>query len=442
MPGNCGQELRPRIAEGHEAAGRRVLPRAAPTNGASALRHGTVLTVATLILALGAAGIPRFAAAQAPAGGPGGAAMGSAEVGVMTLHPGAVPVNVELAGRVVASQEAEVRPQVGGIVKAINFNAGAEVTAGDVLYELDDASYQAALAVAKAAVERAEAGVTSAQSKFDRYSKLGENVSASDLEDARIALVQAKADAASATASQRAAELNVNLTRVLAPISGLISRSSVTQGALVTAAQTTALATVRLLDPAYVDLVDTSANLLKIRAEFEAGKLQGGGPEAGGPTVDLTLEDGSAYGETGRLTVTDVVVSETTGTFSMRATFPNPRRVLLPGMFVRATVHLGNDPAAFLVPQRAVTFNSAGQATTLVVEDGKAAARTLTTNGSAGNNWVVTAGLRDGDQVIVDGLQKVSAGSAVTPLEVTLDEDGVVHQTIGAATPTATPAGN
>lgn len=375
------------------------------------------------------------ASAQIPSG-----QTASIEVGVVTVHAKAVPISVELAGRVVASQEAEVRPQVGGIIKAIDFKAGAEVDAGDVLYEIDDASYRAEVAIAEAALQKANASVTSAQSKYDRYNKLGENVAASDLEDARIALIQAKADAASATASLQAAQLNLDLTKVVAPISGLISESSLTQGALVTAAQTTALATIRLLDPVYVDLVDTSANLLKIRAQHEAGNLQGGtGTTPGAPTVHLTLEDATTYSETGQLTLADVVVSESTGTFSLRATFPNPHRVLLPGMFVRATVDLGSDPHAFLVPQRAVTFNDAGEPTAFVVENGEAVTRVLTTNGSRDNAWLVTDGISDGDQVIVDGLQKISDGSQVTPLKVTLDDNGVVQQVTGAA---SAPTGN
>jgi membrane fusion protein (multidrug efflux system) len=369
-------------------------------------------------------------AAQAQSGPPG--APGPVEVGVVTMHAQSVPFTVALTGRVTASQEAEVRPQVGGVIKAINFREGSQVKAGDVLYEIDDASYKASVAVAQAAVEKANAAVSSAQAKYDRYVKLGSNVSASDLEDARIALIQAQADAASAGASLAAAQINLDLTKVAAPISGLISRSAVTQGALVTAAQTTALATVRLLDPIFVDLVDTSVNLLRIRSQVESGALQGGG-RGQPPAVHLTLEDGSPYGEAGRMTLTDVVVSESTGTFSLRATFPNPHRVLLPGMFVRAQVDLGNNPKAFLVPQRAVTFNAAGDATALVASDGKAVLGVLTTDGTVANAWIVTAGIGEGDQVIVDGLQKIAAGSAVKPVEVTLDDNGVVHQTIGAA---------
>jgi membrane fusion protein (multidrug efflux system) len=375
-----------------------------------------------------------FASAAHAQSGPPGApgAAGPVEVGVVTMHAQSVPFTVALTGRVTASQEAEVRPQVGGVIKAINFREGSQVKAGDVLYEIDDASYKASVAVAQASVEKANAAVSSAQAKYDRYVKLGSNVSASDLEDARIALVQAQADVASAKASLDAAQINLDLTKVTAPISGLISRSAVTQGALVTAAQTTALATVRLLDPIFVDLVDTSVNLLRIRSQVESGALQGGG-RGQPPTVHLTLEDGSAYGEAGRMTLTDVVVSESTGTFSLRATFPNPHRILLPGMFVRAQVDLGNNPKAFLVPQRAVTFNAAGDATALVATDGKAVSRVLTTDGSVANAWIVTAGIGEGDQVIVDGLQKIAAGSAVKPVEVTLDDNGVVHQTIGAA---------
>ena len=374
------------------------------------------------------------ARAQTPSGGQAGASA-PIEVGVVTMQSQAVPFSVELAGRVSASKEAEVRPQVGGIVKAIDFEAGATVKAGDVLYEIDDASYQAAADVARAALEKTQAGVTSAQAKYDRYEKLGANVSASDLDDARIALVQAKADAASAAASLKAAQLNLDLTKVVAPISGLISDSSVTQGALVTAAQTTALATVRLLDPIYVDLVDTSTNLLKMHAQHDAGKLQmKGQPERDNPVVHLTIEDGSTYSETGELTLANVVVSESTGTFSLRATFPNPQRLLLPGMFVAAKVDLGSDPRAFLVPQRAVTFSAAGAPTVLAAKDGKAGTQVLTTNGSMDNAWIVTGGINDGDQVIVDGLQKVSEGSAVEPLEVTIDADGVVHQVLGNTT--------
>jgi membrane fusion protein (multidrug efflux system) len=369
---------------------------------------------------------------------PGARSTAPVEVGVVTLHPQSVPVTVDLPGRVSASQSADVRPQVSGIIKAIDYKAGKEVKAGDLLFEVDDAAYQAQVAVASATVQKAEAAVSSAQAKVTRYKQLvGNGVSQSDLDDANVAFVQAQADVASARATLRTAQLNLDLTKIAAPISGLINQSTVTQGALVTAAQTTALATIRLLDPIYVDLVDTSANLLNIRSQFEAGTLKGGG-RATQPTVKLALEDGTTYAETGALTLTDVVVSESTGTFSLQATFPNSRRMLLPGMFVRATVNLGNDPSAYLVPQRAVTFNAAGQATALFAEGGKAVSHILTTDGSQGNDWLVTGGVTDGGQLIVDGFQKISDGSAVKPLEVTLDAKGVVTQTIPSTTATTT----
>ena len=385
---------------------------------------------------------PAAAWAQAA---PGARSSAPVEVGVVTLHPQSVPVTVDLPGRVSASQVADVRPQVGGIIKAIDFKAGTEVKAGDVLFELDDAVYQAQVAVANATVQKTDAAVSSAQAKVTRYKQLvGSGVSQSDLDDANVALVQAQADVASAQATLQTAQLNLNLTKIAAPIAGLINQPTVTKGVLVTAAQTTALATVRLLDPIYVDLVDTSSNLLKIRSQFEAGTIKGGPPETRQASVRLVLEDGTAYAEAGQLTLTDVVVSESTGTFSLQATFPNTRRMLLPGMFVRATVNLGNDPAAYLVPQRAVTFNAAGEATALFAESGKAVTHILTTNGSIGNSWFVTKGVDDGAQLIVDGLQKISEGSAVTPLAVTIDDNGVVKQTIAntAASTTTTKSGN
>ena len=373
----------------------------------------------------------------------GAAAAGPVQVGVVTLHPQAVPITTQLPGRVDASQTADVRPQVSGVIKSIDFKAGQQVKPGDVLYEIDDAVYQAQVQVQAAAVQKAEAAVSSAQAQVTRDQELAKssNISQSDLQTAQVTLAQATADVASAEASLKSAQINESFTSVTAPISGLISDSAVTQGALVTAAQTTALATVRLLDPSYVYLVETSANLLKLRAQFASGTLKGGPRTTGQAGVHLILEDGSAYPQAGSLTLADVVVSQTTGTFSLRATFPNPRRLLLPGMFVRATVDLGTEPSGYLVPQRAVTFDVTGAATAFFAENGKAVTHTLSTTQSIGNDWLVTAGITDGAQVIVDGLQKISNGSAVTPLEVTLDKNGVAQTaTSGAAVSTAPAA--
>jgi membrane fusion protein (multidrug efflux system) len=396
------------------------------------------LTRALLIAALALPGTTTVQAQLAPTAGAKSSA--PVEVGVVTLHPQAVPVTAELPGRVSASQTADVRPQVGGVVKSIDFKPGAEVKAGDVLFEIEDAAFQAQVAVASAAEQKAEAAVSTAQAQVNRDKQLlaGGGVAQSDFDNANATLIEAQADVAGARANLQTAQLSLSLAKVTAPISGLISDTTVTQGALVTAAQTTALATVRLLDPIYVDLVETSANLLKVRAQFESGSLKG---NRGQPlSVSLVLEDGTAYPDKGQVTLADVVVSESTGTFSLRATFPNSRRLLLPGMFVRATVDLGTEPNDYLVPQRAVTFDAAGNATALFAEDGKAVSHILTTDGSIGNDWRVTKGPTDGAQLIVDGFQKISDGSAVKPLAVTIDANGVVKQTIAstAAAPAAT----
>jgi len=380
--------------------------------------------------------------ANAQSAPPAGAAAPAVQVGVVTLHAQAVPIKVELPGRADASQTADVRPQVSGIIKSINFKPGQEVKAGDTLYEIDDAAYQAAVQVQAAAVQKAEAAVSAAQAQLDRSQQLAKsaNISQSDLQTAQVTLIQAQADVASAQANLKSAQINEDLTKVAAPITGIISDSAVTQGALVTAAQTTALATVRLLDPIYVDLVETSTNLLKIRSEFENGTLKGTGRGTAGPEVHLTIEDGTVLPDVGSLSIYNVVVSETTGTFTIRATFPNPKRLVLPGMFAQATIDLGTNPSAFLVPQRAVTFNAVGQPTAFFVKDGKAASLVLATNGNVGNDWLVTSGITDGAQVIVDGLQKISDGSAVTPVPVTLDDNGVATMAAAGGTAAAPAA--
>ena len=366
--------------------------------------------------------------------------MGPVQVGVVTLHPQAVLLTTDLPGRIAASATADVRPQVGGLIKAVDFKSGQEVKQGDVLYEIDDASYQAQVAVQQASVQKAQAAVTSAQSTVNRDRQLASsnNLSQSDLEAAQATLAEATADVASAQANLKAAQINVDYTKVKAPISGIISDSSVNAGALVTASQTTALATVRQLDPAFVNVVETSANLLRVRNLFDSGVLKGDTAN-GVPTlpVHLTLEDGSAYPEVGKMTFLDVVVSESTGTFASQGTVANPKRVLMPGMFVRATVDLGTVPTAFLVPQRAVTFDASGNPTALFAENGKAVSHILQTNGNQGNDWIVTGGVSDGAQVVLDGLQKISNGSSVSPVEVTLDENGVVVESTSGTAGTA-----
>ena len=356
---------------------------------------------------------------------------GPVEVGVVTLKSEPVQRHIELPGRVVAYATAEVRPQVDGIVRKIVFKEARRVAAGDVLYELDNRKFQAAVNAAKAEVDKAAAATVSAQQTYDRTAKLATTnaVSAQTLDDAQSTLLQAKASEEGARADLETAQINLDDATIKAPIDGVIGVSAVSVGSLVTANQTDALATIRQVDPIYVDLVDSSTNLLRIRDEVQSGQL--GRQKGVAADVALTLDDDKPYSQQGKMTLAEMVVSQTSGTFSLRATFPNPDRILLPGMFVRAKVDLGTMPNAFLVPQRAVTRDDSGSAQLYVVSaDGKAELRKVTTMGSSGNDWIVADGVKNGDRLIVDGFQKISAGSAVKPVEATIDDNGVVKQTI------------
>ena len=372
-----------------------------------------------------------FIAACQPSGPSGPPPAGKAEVGYVTLQPTSVPRTMDLPGRVVALATAEIRPQVDGIVRRIAFKEGGVVKAGDVLYELEDAKFKAAYAAAAAAVKKAEAATTGAQTAFDRNDKLAESnaVAAQTVDDARSTLLQAQATEEAARADLETARINLENATIRAPIGGIIGVSTVSVGALVTENQTDALATIRQIDPINVALVDSSANLLRIRDEVDSGRL---GRTIDKPqTVTLTLENDKPYGTTGTISLAEIVVSETTGTFTLRATFPNSQRVLLPGMFVQASVDLGALNDAFLVPQRAVTRGDDGVATIYIVSaDNKAEAKRVTTVGTTGNSWIVTDGVSPGDRLIVDGFQKFSAGAEVEPVEATIDEDGVVEQNL------------
>lgn len=371
---------------------------------------------------------------------PGGASQ-AVEAGVVTLQPQAVPRVQELPGRVTALATAQIRPQVAGIVEKVVFKEGGQISEGDILYELSPTKFQALYDAAAAGLKKTEATVAGAQATFDRSDKLAATkvISTKDLDDARTALLQAQADQEVAKAGLATTKINLDNATIRAPIPGIIGKSSVSIGALVTENQTDALATVRQVDPIYVDLVDSSANLLRIRDQVDAGTL--GRANDNPPKVTLTLENGKAYASQGSLSLADIVVSESTATFSLRATFPNPDRVLMPGMFVRAVVDLGATSGAFLVPQRAATRNDTGELTAFFVSaDGKAELRVLTTDRSAGNDWVVTGGVKAGDRLIVDGLQKISNGISVSPVEVKIDAAGVVKQEIKATGAAKSPA--
>jgi membrane fusion protein (multidrug efflux system) len=345
------------------------------------------------------------------------------EVSVVTLHPQSITITSELPGRTTASLTSEVRPQVNGIIKTRTFKEGGEVKAGDELYQIDPSAYQAAYDSALAALQKAKAAVPNAEAKVERYGTLIKQnaVSKQDFDDATATLAQAKADVASNVAAVDTARINLDYTHITAPIGGRIDKSSLTPGALVTASQTTALTTIRTIDPIYVDVTESSTNLLNWRQAVKEGRIKFSGADV---TVKLKLENGSIYNHDGKLDFVESNVSETTGTFALRATFPNPDRLLLPGTYVRAIVEQGMAENSFAVPQRGVTRNTKGEATGMfVTAEGKVEQRVLAVGQNVGNNWLVTSGIKDGDQIIVEGTQLVKPGAAVTPVEVTIDNN-------------------
>ncbi|MFN3302360.1 MAG: efflux RND transporter periplasmic adaptor subunit [Roseateles sp.] len=371
----------------------------------------TLLTVAVAVVAAFtlSACSPAQSQSAAPAGTPQ-----AAKVGVITLQPQRVELSAELAGRTVAYQNAEVRPQVTGIVKTRAFTEGSDVKAGQLLYQIDPASYEAALDSARAALAKAEANATTARLKAARYDELAgiDAVSKQLRDDTQAALKQAQADVAAATAAVRAAQIDLDRTRVTAPIAGRIGRSAVTPGALVTANQAGAMATLQQLDPIYVDVTQTSAELLRLQRQLADGTLQR--DAAGQARVKLLLEDGSTYPLEGRLQFSELQVDPASGSVTLRAQFPNPRRQLLPGMYVRAQVQSGVQAEALLAPQAAVSRDAKGNATAFVIgKDGKAEPRQLQTGAVVNGQWLVTAGLKAGDQLIVDGLQRLRPGAPV-----------------------------
>lgn len=380
-----------------------------PTPPPSAAQRWPMLV--TLALSVTAAAVLTACSPADAQGGP--PAQGPAPVGVITLQAQRVALNTELAGRTVATQVAEVRPQVTGLVKTRSFAEGSDVKAGQLLYQIDPASYQAALDSAKAALAKAEANATTARLKAGRYDQLAavDAVSQQLRDDARAALQQALADVEAAKAAVRTAQIDLDRTRVTAPVAGRIGRSAVTPGALVTANQATALATVQQLDPIYVDVTQTSAELLRLQRQLSDGTLQR--DAAGQARVTLVLEDGSTYPLEGKLQFSELQVDPASGSVTLRAQFPNPKRQLLPGMYVRAQVQTGTQAQALLAPQAAVSRDARGNATAMVIKDGKAEARVLQTAGVVQGQWLVTSGLAAGEQLIVDGLQRLRPGAPV-----------------------------
>ena len=341
------------------------------------------------------------------------------QVGYVVVQAQRVALTTELAGRTSAHLVADVRPQVNGLIKSRAFTEGTNVKAGQLLYQIDPATYQAAYNSAQAALQKAQASLVSVRAKAQRYKELLDiqAVSQQDYDDALSSQQQGEADIANNKATLETDRINLGYTRVTAPISGRIGRSSVTAGALVTAAQTTALATVQQLDPIFVDVTQSTTDLLRLKRALAQGALVKSGKDAA--RVHLVLEDGSTYGHDGTLEFTDVTVDQTTGAVTLRAVFPNPKVDLLPGMYVRAVLEEGVDEQALLVPQPAVSRDNAGKPNVMVIgADDKLQLRPITTTRAIGDQWLVGEGLKAGERIVVDGGQKARPGTAVKPVAV------------------------
>src|SRR5712675_3371568 len=342
------------------------------------------------------------------------------EVGVIIVQPQRTSISTLLPGRTVAYRIAQVRPQVSGIIKLRVYTEGAVVAAGQALYQLDPAPYQAALDSARAALAKADGNALTTRQKYERYQQLAlsGDVSQQDRDDVTANMRQAEADQATARAAVETAQINLGYTRIVAPIAGRTGTSTYTEGALVTANQDNALTTVQQYDPMYVDLAQAAADVLRLRQQFAAGRLRRS--DERGARVQLQLEDGTRYAREGRLEFTGVTVSESTGAVTLRAVFPNPEGTLLPGMFVRAQLDQATDDSALLVPQQAVSRDARGGASALVVgAEDRVEQRALNVE-AAGNLWRVSSGLSSGDRVIVQGQQKAHVGAAVKPVVISM----------------------
>ncbi|OKY74646.1 MAG: efflux transporter periplasmic adaptor subunit [Desulfobulbaceae bacterium DB1] len=356
------------------------------------------------MLALSGCGQQSAATGPPPAGPP--------EVAVVVVTPSPVTLSMELSGRTAPLRVAEVRPQVGGIIQQRLFVEGSDVEAGQVLYQIDPAVYRAEVAGAEAELARTEANVAPVRLKAERYGELVKinAVSQQDYDDAQAALKKAEAEIAAARADLERARIDVNYTGIKAPISGRIGRSAVTDGALVTAGQAAPLATIQQLDPIYVDVAQSTADLLRLKQNLAAGQIKSNGEAR----VNLLLEDGTPYPQSGALKFSEVTVDQSTGSVTLRALFPNPEMLLLPGMFVRALIPEGVQDEAILVPQRGVTRNPKGEAMVMVVGAGdKVEPRIIKVSRTVGDNWLVSKGLAAGDRVILEGIQKARPGTQV-----------------------------
>ena len=338
------------------------------------------------------------------------------EVAVVTVASARLALSTELPGRVEASRIAQVRARAAGIVTQRVFREGSEVKVGEVLYRIDPAAFKATLDSAQAAVAKAEANLAQASLKVQRYAPLVKTnaISKQEFDDALTAQKQVSADLASARAARQSASLNLGYATVTAPIAGRIGRAQVTEGALVGQGEATPLATIQQIDPVYVTLTQSSTDLLKLQRAMASGQLQSAGQ--GQAKVTLLTEDGRPYALPGKLLFSELSVDESSGAISLRAQFPNPQRLLLPGMYVRARLEQAIDEHAIAVPQQAVLRTAQGASVMLVDADNKVVPRPIKADRAQDNQWIVSDGLKGGERVIVEGFQKAKPGSTVKPV--------------------------
>lgn len=355
---------------------------------------------------------------------PQNAQQAAPKVDVVSLIPQTVTIKTELPARTVAFRQAEVRPQVNGIIENRLFEEGADVKSGQQLYQIDEAPFQAALQMAKAELASARANIQSTKARAERFKGLIDNkaISQQDYDDAQASYLQAQAEVAVAQANIQTAEINLRYTKVNAPIDGRIGRSNITEGALVTAQQESPLTTITQTDPIYVDISQASKEVLRLRRQLLSGRIA----EQDAAQVKLKLEDGSTYQHQGELQFSEVNVNESTGSLVMRAKFPNPEGLLLPGMYVKTVINEGTMPDAILVPHKAVMFSREGTASVMLVNDENIVEqRPIEVRQSIDHNWLVSDGLSGGEKVVVEGLQKIAVDSAV---EIEIDTENSLQQ--------------
>ena len=378
------------------------------------MKIATTLCVLTSLLTLSACSDTTQSQSSAPR---------ATAVSAITIAAQTFPITRTLQGRVVAQQTAQIRPQVGGVLEQRLFEEGSFVEKGQLLYQIDDSTYRASVNEAKADLVSAKASVESTRLIDERYQNLLkiEGISQQDADNAHADYLVAQATLAKAQAALDSANVNLAFTRITSPISGRTGISNVTEGALLTQGQDTALTTIRKLDPIYIDMTETSEGVLARRA-----MMQRDGVTSGSRDVVAMLENDTEYDETGSFTMHEVAVDEATGSITLRATFPNPDGILMPGMFIRTKVTVAVDENAILVPQQAVQFDNKGNAFAWVVSGTKAVKRPLTLQEATGNKWLTESGIKAGEKVIVEGIDGLQDGADITVTEVTLNEDGRV----------------